>query len=441
MITRISGWGNTPVSFTNLESNVEDFEQLDLRHNRGIIPRGLGSSYGDSASNSGGVTLVTKNLQSLRIDVEKGFAVVGSGVTILELERESLLSGFFPYVVPGTSKVTIGGAIASDIHGKSHHKVGSFSNHLLEIKLLTSDRRVEVLRPVGKSAQKFWATVGGMGLTGLILEATISLRKIESPLVSVHEKRVKNLDALLETLLQLNEEYLYTVAWIDLSGKFEGRGIVSGANHVSFGSESSGPVSNVKTRVNRKSFKVFYPFRTGAINRFSIKIFNWVWYHKPLGKKIQHIQDYLHPLDGLENWNSLYGRSGFIQYQFVIPFDQSAVLKRVLAQLKRDKCHSFLSVLKSFGEDSNGLIGFPMKGWTLAIDFPRNSRNLSNILKNLDQEVLKAGGRIYLTKDSRMNHLHLERMYKHIGDWKDLKKQMDPHNLWQSDQGRRLKLC
>ena len=166
-----------------------------------------------------------------------------------------------------------------------------------------------------------------------------------------------------------------------------------------------------------------------------------MWFYKPLGKKIQHIQRYMHPLDGIDNWNQVYGTNGFIQYQFVIPFEKSNLLETVLSKLREEKCGSFLTVLKSFGEHSKGFISFPIKGWTLAVDLPASGQNLSKVLRELDEIVMSAGGRIYLTKDSRLNPEHLPEMYVDLEKWKGIKHKFDPTNQWQSDQGRRLKLC
>jgi decaprenylphospho-beta-D-ribofuranose 2-oxidase len=192
---------------------------------------------------------------------------------------------------------------------------------------------------------------------------------------------------------------------------------------------------------HKVNLKIPYPFKFGVINQVSIRIFNSIWYHKPLGKRIQHVQNYMHPLDGIRNWKTVYGDGGFIQYQFVIPFDRVDTLRKILYKLQTGNCGSILTVLKSFGQNSNGLIGFPMNGWTLAIDLPKKKQNLVQVLRDLDQIVLGAGGRIYLTKDSRMNHSHLSLMYPSLNEWKRIKKEIDPENQWQSDQGRRLKLC
>jgi decaprenylphospho-beta-D-ribofuranose 2-oxidase len=441
MIKRVSGWGRSLYSFTDLKVVRPSDELLKRGSERGVIARGLGRSYGDSAGNTGGVTLELCDFDGIEINIDSGIATLGAGVTIQKLEERSLPLGYFPFVVPGTAKVTIGGAIASDIHGKSHHKVGSFSNHLIEIKLLTSDGLQRTIFPSGETSDLFWATVGGMGLTGIILEAKINLHKIETSFVKVVESRTSNLDQLLTTLTDFNQRFLYTVAWVDLSGKFVGRGTVSGANHASVSDLTDRKLLKRLLPEVKSEIKIPFSFGFSLINNWTIRLFNSVWFHKPLGKEIQHIQGYMHPLDGIDNWNQVYGPNGFIQYQFVIPFEKTYLLETVLSKLRQEKCGSFLTVLKSFGENSKGFISFPIKGWTLAIDLPASTQNLGKILKELDEIVMSAGGRIYLTKDSRLNSEHLPEMYPFLEKWKGIKHEFDPTNQWQSDQGRRLKLC
>ena len=441
MYKRISGWGNAPFSYTEFVSLSPDDSRVPNLTTRGLVPRGQGQSYGDSANNSGGGAIDTRRLNFITIDRDKALAIVGSGVTITELESECLVHGLFPFVVPGTGRVTIGGAIASDIHGKSHHKVGSISNHLIEFKLLTSDGKIKVLKPAGESSKLFWATVGGMGLTGIIVEATISLLKVETAFVKVKEQRVKNLNDLLQTLSEFNSIYNYTVAWIDLSGKFIGRGIVSGANHADLHLMDNLEAVKALKPLPLRKYKISYPFSFSIINKTTIRVFNSMWYHKPLGRVFQHVQKYMHPLDGISNWNLIYGKKGFIQYQFVIPFEKVEILNAVLSKLGSARCNSFLTVLKSFSDGSAAPLGFPARGWTLAVDLPLNNPNLSHVLRDLDQLILNGGGRIYLTKDSRMSKTHLSTMYPALEDWKKIKHEIDPENLWQSDQGRRLGLC
>jgi decaprenylphospho-beta-D-ribofuranose 2-oxidase len=441
MIKRVSGWGRSLHSFTDLQLARSLDCLVEKSAERGVIARGLGRSYGDSAGNTGGMTLELRHFDGIQIDTTSATATLGSGVTIQKLEEECLALGYFPFVVPGTAKVTVGGAIASDIHGKSHHRVGSFSNHIIEIKLITSDGRERTIFPSGETSDLFWATVGGMGLTGIILEAKIRLRKIETSFVKVVESRTKNLDQLLTTLIDFNQRFLYTVAWVDLSGNFVGRGIVSGANHALVSDLTDRKLLNAPKSKIKHEFKIAFPFNFSLINNWTIRLFNAVWFNKPLGKNIQEIRKYMHPLDGIDNWNEVYGTNGFIQYQFVIPYEKSYLLDIVLTKLRDEKCASFLTVLKSFGENSKGFISFPIKGWTFAVDLPTSGQKISKVLRELDEIVVSAGGRIYLTKDSRLNSELLPEMYPDLEKWKGIKHEFDPFNRWQSDQGRRLKLC
>jgi decaprenylphospho-beta-D-ribofuranose 2-oxidase len=280
-----------------------------------------------------------------------------------------------------------------------------------------------------------------MGLTGFITEATIKLTKVQTAYVNVEEKRAKDLDELLSDLLEFNRKYLYTVAWIDFSGKFRGRGIVSGADHADLEKMPKQLAQSTLKPLHQRRLTLPYPFRFGIINRFSIRIFNSIWYYKPLGKNLQHIQKYMHPLDDIQNWNVVYGKEGFIQYQFVVPFDRTEAIRQIVQVLKNNRLGSFLTVLKSFGVPSKGMLGFPIEGWTLAIDFPKNKSNLNDILIELDEIVLDSSGRIYLTKDSRLDSTYLPAMYHNLDIWKSVKREVDPENFWQSDQGRRLKLC
>lgn len=441
MIKRVSGWGRSLHSVTDLKIAKPLDVLVVMRSERGVIARGLGRSYGDSAANTGGITLELCDYGRIQIDTESGIATLGSRVSIQKLEEECLPLGYFPFVVPGTAKVTIGGAIASDIHGKSHHKVGSFSNHLIEMKLLTSDGVERTIFPSGETSDLFWATVGGMGLTGIILEAKIRLQKIETSFVEVVESRTRNLDQLLATLMDFNQRFHYTVAWVDLSGKFVGRGIVSGANHARISDLTDRELQKRLAPKIINELKIAFPFNFSLINNWTIRVFNSVWFKKPLGRKIQQIQKYMHPLDGISNWNEVYGNHGFVQYQFVIPYEKSNLLKTVLTKMGEVKCASFLTVLKSFGENSKGFISFPIKGWTLAVDLPMSGPKLSRVLREIDEIVVSAGGRIYLTKDSRLNSQLLPEMYPDLEKWKKIKQEFDPLNQFQSDQGRRLKLC
>lgn len=436
-----TGWGRALKSKSEVIDSSNIREHLTNPPKQGVIPIGLSRSYGDSALNSFGLCVTTKNNQKIYIDESTRTATCESGATIGQLERAALARGYFPYVVPGTEFVTIGGAIASDVHGKSHHIHGSFGNHVSEMVLMLASGVEITISPNGKHADYFRATVGGMGLTGLIKSAKIKLRKVESAYVTTENKRVLNLTNMLVELRDFESKYEYCVAWVDLSGKFEGRGIVTGGNHAN--------VSELPSRFEDRYFSERKPrniklpkfMEARYINGTTIRLFNELWYRKLLKSDLTHLQSFMHPLDGIANWNRLYGKSGFHQYQFVIPFANEAFLFRVLDKLKEIGASSPIAVLKGFGDQSNGLLSFPKSGWTLAVDISSKTKGSFELLDGLDADLAKLGGRVYLTKDSRMNGSLLTQMYPNLSSWGEIKKDMDPKNVWQSDQSRRLKLC
>jgi decaprenylphospho-beta-D-ribofuranose 2-oxidase len=434
-----TGWGLNlkarGLSANNFEE-VRRFRENNLA--RGVIPSGLSRSYGDSSISSGGVRFKSSNYTSISIDALTGLADCGSGVSIRELEYEAHLRGFLPPVVPGTSFVTLGGAFASDIHGKSQQTDGNFSDHVSSISLI-NDEGLE--RKFSSDSEEFKATAGGMGLTGFISRLEIRLKKVDIPMVYQEEVRVRNLAEMLSTLEDLEAKYPYTVAWIDLSGKYQGRGLISGgrfaverevskAKKLEFGFEKSSKVTSVP-------FLGYFNFMKSP----SIRAFNEFWYRKPLKKGLSTFPKFMHPLDSIWNWNHVYGKSGFIQYQLVIPDENREVLHQVLSLLKMHKVSSFLTVLKKFGHKGSGYLSFPMPGWTLAMDFASDSKNLSQVIQALDKMVISSGGRVYLTKDSTSSPDSIALMYQDLEKWKSIKRKMDPSNFWQSDQSRRLNLC
>ncbi len=402
---------------------------------------GLGRSYGDSSLNTSGLSYSTKSLKRIEINQVGMTAFCGAGVTIGELERASINVGLFPKVVPGTEFVTIGGAIASNIHGKSHQKYGSFGNHVIEISLLDASGHLWLLKPSGPTKKLFWATIGGMGLTGTIMAAKISLMRIETSFVRITEVRVNSLSEILNSLREFDKKYLYTVAWIDLSGDFSGRGIVSGANPAK---RSELPLTLERAPlISKCPRKLTIPgiFPNRFINQYTVRIFNFLWFHKPLNSGLHHVRPYLHPLDSLKNWNRVFGKKGFIQYQIVIPYGEENFLYRMLEEFRRIRAVSFLAVVKSFGEEESRYLSFAKAGWTIAVDINASNGQIKNTLNQLDKELLKIGGRVYLTKDSRISEADFKKMYPDHAKWIEQKNKIDPHNFWQSDQGKRLGLC
>jgi decaprenylphospho-beta-D-ribofuranose 2-oxidase len=436
----LAGWGRV-----NCVENPKIVLAEDLspqkRLSKSILAIGNFRSYGDSALNTHGLHVDTSNLRQIDIDPLTGIAICGSGVKIGELEKAALLKGYFPPVVPGTGEVTLGGAFASDIHGKSHHVTGSFGVSVLSIVLVDGQGRRRNISHAGDTSDLFYATMGGMGLTGLIESLSIQLKKVETSYVLEKQVRVHNLSEMIEKIREFDENYLYTVAWIDLSPPFQGRGIVSGANHAELKDLNNRLQKNpyrFKLKRNASLPNFYYP---NLVNRINTKIFNWVWFHKPLGGGISKIYKFMHPLDGLTNWNLLYGKHGFVQYQFTVPFHSEKTLGEVLFLLKKYKANSPMGVLKIFGQASPGLLSFPREGWTLALDFSSRLPNLDRLISELNTIITKNNGRVYLAKDSFLNSEIFFEMYTNIDEWKQVKLKYDAKNVWQSDQGRRLNLC
>jgi len=430
----ISGWGNNfhSRSARATATSIADLQEFvaKLAPSRGLLPVGLHRSYGDSALNSGGILIDMVALNQIEIDPLTRIAVVGGGATIAALERAALAQSLFPPVVPGTGFVTMGGAIAADIHGKSHHKTGSFSHCVRRISLLLASGEIAVFK---RSDPEFWATVGGLGLTGIVLEVEIELRAVQSNAVDVSEHRVKNLSEMIDLLGRSDEDYEHTVAWIDLSGDYRGRGVVSLGN---YGSTS---VKSKDSRSNGPSL----PSIAGKnfITPLSARAFNEIWFRKPLKNGAVALTQYMHPLDGVNNWNRIYGDSGFLQYQFVIDIGQEEIFERLFAGLRGLKAASFLGVLKKFGPGSQAPLSFPRAGWTLTLDYSMAVPGLEKFLRDFDEELVARGGRIYLIKDSRLDARLLPIMYPELNRWREMRSAMDPHGVWKSDQARRLQIC
>jgi decaprenylphospho-beta-D-ribofuranose 2-oxidase len=438
-----TGWGRT------LRSNSLELEPRSLQElqdyigthesPRGVIAHGLRRSYGDSALNIGGVSVNAAFLSGLAFQPETRLVTAGAGISIGALEKASLARHLFPPVVPGTGFVSIGGAIAADIHGKSHHTTGSFSSCVKRIRLLYADGEIRDLFPEGHTSDHFWATVGGLGLTGIILEADLQLLQIDHASVLVEETRVNDLEEMLTLLSVSDKNFQHTVAWIDLSGDFRGRGVVGKGNYSTQGAADE----KSSTGEIKEGASLPFPNIGGIsfINKYTVRAFNEMWFRKPLTKGISSIDSFMHPLDRIHNWNRIYGRRGFLQYQFVVPEGNEDFLAHVLATMKDLGAASFLGVLKRFGEGSPAPLSFPKPGWTLALDIPAQLNNLEQTLNSLDSQLCAREGRIYLVKDARLKPEFVPIMYPRLEEWRAIRNNMDPGGMWQSDQSRRLKLC
>jgi decaprenylphospho-beta-D-ribofuranose 2-oxidase len=338
--------------------------------------------------------------------------------------------------------VTVGGAIAADIHGKNHHVDGSFGQHVVAMDLLCADGAIRELTP---ESELFWATVGGMGLTGLVLRATVRMKKVETAHCLVDTERCADLDDLMGRMAEGDHRYTYSVAWIDClaSGSSLGRSVLT-RGWSATREQLPAKLRDHALEFRPKQLAVAPPiFPSGLLNRASVAAFNEAWYRKAPQERrgeIQGISAFFHPLDGVGQWNRIYGPKGFLQYQFVVPFGAEDTLRRCIQLLGDAGQASFLAVLKRFGESSPGHLSFPAPGWTLALDIPIGSSALGGLLDRLDDEVLAAGGREYLAKDSRLPASAIARMYPRLEQWRDVKRASDPNNLFTSDLARRLGL-
>jgi decaprenylphospho-beta-D-ribofuranose 2-oxidase len=440
-MTMVMNWGNFP----KVDAEIIRFRETNelLRHletDKTVIARGLGRCYGDSSLNRNIVSTLKYN-RILHFDHSTGYMSCESGVTLQEILEICISKGWFLPVTPGTKYVTVGGAIASDIHGKNHHKDGSFSNHLISIDMLLADGSILSCSP-DENSELFWSTCGGMGLTGIILRAAFSLKRIETAYMTQHVIRAKD----LSHLIQLSETYAhcsYSVAWIDClrRGKNMGRGILITGEH------ASTEVLNDRFATTaffdlpqKKRITLPFYFPAGMINSISVRAFNEIYFRRQSIGTAPSLVDYdtfFYPLDAINQWNRIYGRRGFIQYQFVLPITNSGTgLTEIVSEISKAGMGAFLAVLKLFGVQDH-FIAFPIEGYTLAVDFPV-SKNLFSFLDKLDRLVLKYGGRLYLTKDARMKREVFLHGYEHASDFIAIKNKYDPHGKFQSLQSIRL---
>ena len=446
--SRLTGWGRTsPSSARTAEVSRGDVAAFIKDSNRrGVLMRGLGRSYGDAAQNAGGVVLTLKgSAQEAILDVDAGTVTAGAGVSLHDLLKVIVPRGFFVPVTPGTRFVTVGGAIASDIHGKNHHVDGSFGNHLRRMSLMLADGTIQEISPQ-LNPTLFWATVGGMGLTGVILDATFALIPIETSLCTVNTIRCRNIDVLIEEMSHGDDDHRYSVAWADLlaTGSRLGRSVLWRGDHTKLAELSSKDAAQA-LRYEPRHLASVPPVvpSFGFVNRLSSTLFNELWFRKePRRKEGTHksIPSYFHPLDAIGSWNRLYGDGGFLQYQFVLPFGCEDELRRIVEKIVVSKTAGPLVVLKRFGASNTAPLSFPMPGWTLTVDIPTRAEGLGSLLHSLDDIVMQSGGRHYLAKDAHTTPLAISRGYPRLEEWKQTQRSVDPDRRWQSDLARRLEL-
>lgn len=439
----LSGWGLFPRGQCRMVE-PESLGELTRRvDRRGTIARGLGRSYGDPAINSGGQVLGMSRLDRyLGFDAATGVLRCEAGVSLERIIADFAPRGWFPMITPGTKFVTIGGAIANDVHGKGHHSQGSFASCVESIRVLTADGAL-VNASRDENSELFWASHGGMGLLGVIVEATLRLRPIRSTYFKKESIVARDLDEMLDAMAETDARFPYSVAYVDpiATGKRLGCGVLTVGDHAD--------VDELPARLSRHPLKIAggqllsVPFElpTITLNPLTIRIVN-VTAKAMLGKPggFAHYEDFFYPLDVLGHWNRGYGRRGFTQYQFVIPFtDGRRVMRSILEAIVSSGNLPFLNVLKRMGKASQGHLSFPFEGYTFAIDFPIRDTTAA-LTKRLDAMVLEAGGRIYLGKDAFLDAATFRAMYPRLDEWLTVKRRYDPRNVFVSDQARRVGL-
>jgi decaprenylphospho-beta-D-ribofuranose 2-oxidase len=434
----ITNWNNYPVVEADEISFDYDRDLPQKLNGTVTIPHGNGRCYGD-ASLSARVINTLRFDKILSFDVQRGIITCQSGLLLSDLLQVIVPRGWFLPVTPGTKFITVGGAVASDVHGKNHHVDGSFSRHVLKMSVLTGLGTLTCSKD--NNADLFWATCGGMGLTGVVLEVTFQLKKIETSYIKQKQIKADNLDEAMVLFAEYSD-YTYSVAWIDClkSGKQFGRSILILGEHAT--ETDAGNRADKHSSKEKALFSVPFNLPSFVLNEWSVKAFNALYYAKNYNKVMDnavHYDGFFYPLDSILNWNRIYGKNGFVQYQFVLPLKASRDgLKKILARINKMGMGSFLAVLKLFGEQDD-LISFPMEGYTLALDFPMKP-GLLGFLDELDEIVADCGGRIYLTKDARMKKSLFWETYPKAAKFKEILKKYDPDNRFVSNLSQRLML-
>jgi decaprenylphospho-beta-D-ribofuranose 2-oxidase len=448
---RLTGWGRTAPTVAEVLStpDPEIIAKAVARAadgpTRGVIARGLGRSYGDNAQNGGGLVIDTTPLNRIHsISADTHLVDVDAGVSLDLLIKAALPFGLWVPVLPGTRQVTVGGAIACDIHGKNHHSAGSFGTHVRSMDLLTADGDVHHLTPEGADAELFWATVGGNGLTGIILRATVAMTPTETAYFIADGDVTGTLDETIAFHTDGSEaNYAYSSAWFDaISAPPKlGRAAISRG--------SLARLDQLPGKLARHPLKFDAPqlltlpdiFPNGLANKYTFTSIGELWYRTSgtYRCKVQNLTQFYHPLDMFGEWNRAYGSAGFGQYQFVVPTEAVDEIKAIISDIQKSGHYSFLNVFKLFGPGNRAPLSFPIPGWNVCVDFPIRP-GLGGFLNELDHRVLKFGGRLYTAKDSRTTAEMFHAMYPRIEEWIAVRRKVDPNAVFASDMARRLEL-
>jgi decaprenylphospho-beta-D-ribofuranose 2-oxidase len=448
---RLTGWGRTAPTVAQVLSTrdpeliAKAVAQVADAGGRGVIARGLGRSYGDNAQNGGGLVIDMTPLSRIHsIDADTRLVDVDGGVNLDQLMKAALPFGLWVPVLPGTRQVTIGGAIACDIHGKNHHSAGSFGNYVRTMDLLTADGEIRELTADGPESELFWATVGGNGLTGIILRATIEMTPTETAYFIADGDVTHSLDETIAFHGDGSESRnTYSSAWFDA---------ISPPPKLGRAAISRGCLARLEQlpkKLQRNPLKFDAPqffttpdiFPNGLGNKVIFGAMTELWYRKSstYRGKAQNLTQFYHPLDMIGEWNRAYGSAGFGQYQFVVPTEAVEEFKAIIVDIQRSGHYSFLNVFKLFGPGNQAPLSFPIPGWNVCVDFPIKP-GLNEFLNELDRRVLEFGGRLYTAKDSRTTAETFHAMYPRIDEWIAVRRKVDPQGIFVSDMARRLEL-
>ncbi|CAB0625568.1 FAD-binding oxidoreductase [Corynebacterium diphtheriae] len=462
---KLTGWGRTApttaevLSTPDLDVIVDAVRQVAEQNDskpahlkRGVIARGMGRSYGDPAQNSGGLVVDMQALNKIHsIDPESAIVDVDGGVTLDQLMKAALPYGLWVPVLPGTRQVTIGGAIGPDIHGKNHHSAGSFGDHVASMELLVADGRILHLEPEGSAddptGELFWATVGGMGLTGIIVRARIHMTKTETAYFIADGDLTANLDETIEFHSDGSEHnYTYSSAWFDAISPEPklGRAAISRGSLATLAQ-----LEEIAPKLAKDPLKFNAPqlvtvpdiFPSFTMNKLSMIAIGELWWLKSgtYKNKVQNLTQFYQPLDLIGEWNRGYGSKGFLQYQFVVPREAVEPFKDIVKDIQKSGHYSALNVFKLFGEGNKAPLSYPMPGWNVCVDFPIKP-GLGAFLDDLDKRVMEFGGRLYLAKESRTSAENFHKMYPGMEGWLKTRNAIDPTGVFASDMSRRLEL-
>ena len=430
----LKSWGKYPI-INNKSLNFDEEETLKtiIDNNNELIPYGNGRSYGDSALSKNIINVKPYNY-FLNFDETKGILHIQAGVLLAEILNIFVPKGWFIKVTPGTKLITVGGAIASDVHGKNHHVEGCFSECVEEFSLMLPNSEIVTCSKT-ENIELFRATCGGMGLTGVILDAKIILKKINSKYINQTTIKTKNLKETFEAFDKYNNKP-YSVAWIDCLAKGDniGKCLLMVGDFDDDGDLDYG----IKKKLN-----IPFNFPSFALNTKSVKAFNWLYYgkvRKLISKQKVDIDNFFYPLDAIDNWNRIYGKNGFTQYQFILPLETSYIgLEEILKSISSSGKGSFLAVLKLYGKANENYLSFPMEGYSLALDF-KIEKGLFELLDKLDEIVVKHKGRVYLTKDVRISKETFEKGYPLINKFRSLREKNKMTMKFNSLQSKRVKI-